>query len=122
MVTICLIEGMVGRHQILRPELQAYLCHSGSQPGQTCSFVLAAPPRSRTIPYSHLLVIDSLGDRLITVRYSFADVEVSLGRDFSGKRQFLDDLASFRVALVREGPQLRLRIVAEPFVDKSVEF
>ncbi len=113
---------MVGGHQILRPELRPYLCHSGTQAGHTCTFVLAAPPRSRSIPYSHLLVIDALGDRLVTLRYSFVEVEISLGRDFCGKHLFLDDLAGFRVALVREGPDLRLRLVAEPFGDKSVEF
>jgi hypothetical protein len=108
--------------QILRAEQQAYLCHPGSQSGQTCTFVLQSPPRSRCLPYAHLLAVDILGDRLITIRYSFADVEISLGRDFPGRQQFLDDLAALRVALVRDGPQVRIRIIAEPFTEKSETF
>jgi hypothetical protein len=69
-----------------------------------------------------LLAIDALGDRSITLRYSFADAEIALGRDFVGKQQFLDELAAFRVAVVREGSQVRIRIMAEAFSEKSQPF
>jgi hypothetical protein len=56
---------------------------------------------------------------LITLRYSYADVEISLGRDFPGKTQFLDDLANFRVSLVRESRHLKMRIRTEGNSEKN---
>jgi hypothetical protein len=106
----------------MRPEAQTYLCHPGNQGGQTCTFVLERPTRSRSIPYSHLLSVDAIGERFIVLHYSWAEVELSLGRDFPGKHQFQDDLVNFRVALLREGEHLRLRLKSEPFSEKTEEF
>lgn len=102
---------------ITRPEDQPYLCHSGSQ--VSCSFQLEGPARTKILPYSYLLCIDMLGDCLITLRYSFADVEISLGRDFPGRNQLIDDLANFRVSLIRDSRHLKIRIVTEPSSEKS---
>jgi hypothetical protein len=99
---------------IPRPEDQTYLCHPGAQAGVACVFELKSPPRTKVIPYAHLLSIEAIGERLVTLRYSFADVELSLGRDFPGKRQFLDELANFRVSHLREGRQLAIRILCDP--------
>jgi hypothetical protein len=60
-----------------------------------------------------------LGDCLITLRYSFADVEISLGRDFPGRNQFIDDLANFRVSLVRDSRHVKIRVVTEQSSGKS---
>jgi hypothetical protein len=104
---------------IPRLEDQPYLCHSGSQAGVTCSFQLEGPARTKILPYSYLLCIDTLGDCLITLRYSFADVEISLGRDFPGRNQFIDDLANFRVSLVRVSRHVKIRVVTEQSSEKS---
>src|SRR6202047_1019168 len=105
---------MLGFYSIPRPDDQPYVCHSGSQAGVSCSFDLQGPARTKILPYSYLLCIDLLGDCLITLRYSFADVEISLGRDFPGRSQLIDDLANFRVSLIRESRQGKLRILSEP--------
>jgi hypothetical protein len=101
---------------------QAYVCHPGHQAGVACAFSFASPPRTKVIPYSYLLSIDRLGERLVTLRYSFADVEISLGKDFSGKNQLLDDLANFRVSAVHESSHLKLRILMEPDSEKTLLF
>jgi hypothetical protein len=98
---------------------QPYLCHSGSQAGISCLFELQNPIRTKILPYSQLLCIDLLGDRLITLRYSFADVEISIGRDFTGRVQFIDDLANFRVSAIRESRTVKMRIVTEPYSEKT---
>lgn len=103
-------------------EDQAYICHPGTQGGTSCTFELVCPPRAKCIPYAHLLAIDVLGDRLFAIRYSFADVELSLGRNFAAKSQFLDDLANFRVATVREGKHLRISIAVEQNSEKTEKF
>ena len=113
---------MLGATHLPKLEDQPYLCHPGSQAGTTCLFELVCPPRAKCIPYSHLLSIEVLGDRLFTIRYSFADVELSIGKDFAGKRQFLDDLANFRVATIREGKQLRISISLEQNSEKTEKF
>jgi hypothetical protein len=56
---------------------------------------------------------------LITLRYSFADVEMSLGRDFPGRNQFIEDLANFRVSLVRDSRHVKIRVVTEQTSEKS---
>jgi hypothetical protein len=66
--------------------------------------------------------VDLLGDCLITLRYSFADVEISLGRDFPGRSQLIDDLANFRVSLIQESRQVKLRILTEPISEKTEVF
>lgn len=76
---------------------------------------------AKCIPYAHLLSIDVLGDRLFAIRYSFADVELSMGRDFAGKK-FLDDLANFRVATIREGKHLKISIALEQNSEKTEKF
>ena len=110
---------MIGSFSIPRLDDQPYLCHSGSQAGISCSFVLQGPTRTKILPYSYLSCVDLLGDCLITLRYSFADVEISLGRDFPGRSQFFDDLANFRVSLIRESRQLKLRILTEQTSEKT---
>ena len=104
---------------IPRLQEQPYLCHSGSQAAISCSFELQNPIRTKIIPYSHLLCIDLLGDRLITLRYSFADVEISIGRDFPGSSQFIDDLANFRVATIRESRIVKVRVATEQYSEKT---
>jgi hypothetical protein len=101
---------------------QAYLCHPGNQAGVACAFSFASPPRTKIIPYSYLLSIDRLGDRLITLHYSFADVEISLSKDFPGKNQVIEDLANFRVSALHESYCLRLRILMEPDSEKTALF
>jgi hypothetical protein len=101
---------------------QAYICHPGNQAGTACSFSFTNPSRAKIIPYSYLLSIDTLGDRLITLHYSFADVEVSLGKDFPGKNQLIEDLANFRVAALHESHCLKLRILMEPDSEKTALF
>jgi hypothetical protein len=110
---------VIGSFSIPRLDDQPYLCHSGSQAGISCSFVLQGPTRTKILPYSYLSCVDLLGDCLITLRYSFADVEISLGRDFPGRSQFIDDLANFRVSLIRESRQLKLRILTEQTSEKT---
>jgi hypothetical protein len=110
---------VLGPYPIPRLEDQAYVCHAGSQAGVSCAFELAGPARTKIFPYSYLMCIDLLGDYLLTLRYSFADVEISLGREFAGRGQFLDDLANFRVARVRESRQIKIRIVIEPASEKT---
>jgi hypothetical protein len=102
-----------------RLEDQPYVCHSGSQSGISCAFELKNPARTKILPYSCLLCIDLLGDCLVTLRYTFADVEISMGRDFPGPSQFLDDLANFRVARVKESRQVRVRVLTEPASEKT---
>ena len=75
-----------------------------------CRFVLDAPPRSKAIPYSYLISIDTLGTQLITLRYAHAEVGISLARSFAIRDQLLDDLSNFRVALLRSSPAVRLEI------------
>lgn len=98
---------------------QPYLCHTGSQSGVSCAFQLQTPPRTKIVPYAYLLCIDLLGDRIITLRYSFTDVELSIGRDFLGRTQFIEDLANFRVAMIRESILIKVRIVSEPHSEKT---
>ena len=102
-------------------EDQPYLCHPGSQ-GIACAYFLQTPPRLKVIPYSYLLCLDLLGDRIIAVQYSFAQVELSITRDFPGRNQFIDDLSNFRVALVRESRYLGMRISSEPYGEKTEIF
>ena len=104
---------------ITRLEDQPYLCHSGSQAGVSCSFQLEGPARTKILPYSYLMCIDMLGECLITLRYSFADVEISLGRDFPARNQFVDDLANFRVSLVRDSRHAKIRVLTEQSSEKS---
>jgi hypothetical protein len=106
---------------IPRTEDQTYLVYPGTLAGTTCTFVLLSPPRSKSIPYAYLQMIDTR-EELIILRYSFADVELSLSRNFCGKRQFLDDLANFRVSIVRETPLLKIRVLLEPPTDKTEGF
>jgi len=113
---------MFGSLPIPRLEDQAYLCHSGSQAGVSCSFQLHGPARTKILPYAHLLCIDLLGDCLVTLRYSFADVEISLGRDFPGRNQFIDDLANFRISLIRDTRHVKIRVVTEQNSEKSVVY
>ena len=75
--------------------------------------------RTKILPYSHLLCIDLLGDRLLTIRYTFADVEISIGRDFCDCAQFIDDLANFRVSAIRESRNLKIRVVTEQYSEKT---
>jgi hypothetical protein len=103
-------EWVQTRFAAIRPDEQAYLCHPGNQPGLTCAFVLDAPPRSKAIPYSCLISIDTLGMQIITLRYAQADVTISLARGFANRNQLLDDLTNFRVALLRSSPALCLEI------------
>ncbi len=110
---------VLGFYSIPRPDDQPYVCHSGSQAGVSCSFDLQGPARTKILPYSYLLCIDLLGDGLITLRYSFADVEISLGRDFPGRGQFVDDLANFRVSLVRESRHVKIRVLTEQNSEKT---
>jgi hypothetical protein len=110
---------MPGFYSMPRLDDQPYLCHSGSAAGISCSYVLQGPTRTKIIPYSYLSCLDLLGDCLITVRYSFADVEISLGREFPGRSQLIDDLANFRVSLIRESRQLKIRILSEQSSEKT---
>lgn len=107
---------------ISRPEDQTYAVHPGSQAAICCIFELLSPPRTKTIPYAYLQMIDTLNDGTIFLRYAFADVELVPNRTFPGKRQFLEDLANFRVSTVRETNQMKIRIRLEPGTDKPEVF
>jgi hypothetical protein len=110
---------MLGSYSMPRLDDQPYVCHSGSQAGISCAFALQGPPRTKILPYSYLSCVDLLGDCLITLRYSFADVEISLGKDFPGRSQLIDDLANFRVSLIRESRQVKIRILTEQYSEKT---
>ena len=107
---------------ISRPEDQTYAVQPGSQAAACCTFELLSPPRSKTIPYAYLQMIDTLDDHRIFLRYAFADVELVPNRIFTAKRQFLDDLANFRVSTIRETNQMKIRIRLEPGTDKPEVF
>jgi hypothetical protein len=49
-------------------------------------------------------------------------VEISLGKDFPGKNQLLDDLANFRVSAIHESSHLKLRVLIEPDSEKTLLF
>jgi hypothetical protein len=104
---------------ILRPEDQPYLTHAGNHVGVACTFELASPPRTKSIPYTYLQCIDTVGEKSIILRYTFADVELTFGRGFTAYRQLLEELTNFRVALIREGDQVGIRILMEPPSEKS---
>jgi hypothetical protein len=118
----CCVLGVLRSCSIPRLDDQPYVCHSGSQAGVSCSFVLQGPCRTKILPYSYLLCIDLLGDCLITLRYSFADVEISLGKEFPGRGQFIDDLANFRVSAVRESRDVKIRVITEQYSEKTETF
>jgi len=107
---------------VSRPEDHTYTVHPGSLAGTSCTFELLSPRRSKTIPYAYLQMIDTQDDHLISLRYVFADVELVTNRTFIAKRQFLDDLANFRVSTIRETSQMRIRIRLEAGTEKSEEF
>jgi hypothetical protein len=117
-----LFSGVPSSHCLLRIEDQSYVCHSGSQAVCCCSFDLQAPTRAKILPYSYLLCIDLLGDCLITLRYSFADVEISVARDFPGRSQFIDDLANFRVSHVRDSRYLKIRVLMEQNSERTATY
>lgn len=97
---------------------QPYLCHLGNQAGLACSFELESPPRTKIVPYSYLLCIDLAGDRTVTLRYSFAEVELVLAKNFPALNQFMEDLANFRVSLIRESRMVKMRIISEANSEK----
>ena len=103
-------------------EDQPYSCHLGNQSALSCAFHLIAPTRTKIIPYSLLMSIDVIGERSIILRYSMFDVEMSLSKDFPSKGQFLDDFSNFRLAALREGRYLKMRILMEPNSEKSELF
>jgi hypothetical protein len=107
---------------ILRPEDQPYVTHVGNHAGIACTFELTTPPRAKCIPYAYLQCIDTVGEKSIILRYTFADVELTLGRGFTARRQLLDELTNFRVALIRAGDQVGIRILMEPPSEKSELF
>jgi hypothetical protein len=107
---------------ILRPEDQPYVVHAGNHAGIACTFELASPPRTKCIPYAYLQCIDTYGEKSITLRYTFADVELTLGRDFAARRQLLEEFANFRVALVRAGNQIGIRILMDSLSEKPEVF
>jgi hypothetical protein len=107
---------------IPEPEAQPYIVHAGNNPGTACTFQLASPPRAKCIPYAYLQSIDIYGETLITLRYTFADVELSLNTDFPGRRLLIEELSNFRVALVRDGKQIGIRILMEPASEKPEVF
>jgi len=107
---------------VSRPEDQTYVAHPGSLPGTCCTFELVSPARSKTIPYAYLQMIDTVDEHRILLRYAFADVELVTNRSFTGKRQFLDDLANFRVATIRETNQMKIRISLETATEKPESF
>jgi hypothetical protein len=104
------------------PENQPYVVHAGNNPGTACTFQLASPPRAKCIPYAYLQSIDTYGEKLITLRYTFADVELSLSGDFPGCRLLIEEFSNFRVALVREGKEIGVRILMEPASEKPEIF
>jgi hypothetical protein len=87
-----------------------------------CTFVLDAPPRSKAIPYSCLVSIDTLGEQIITLRYTHADVALSLGRGFAIRNQLLEDVANFRVAVLRTTPSLHLEIRTDVAEERPERF
>ncbi|HXM25108.1 MAG TPA: hypothetical protein VN957_03730 [Chthoniobacterales bacterium] len=107
---------------ILRPENQPYVTHAGNHAGIACTFELASPPRTKCIPYAYLQCIDTDGEKSIILRYTFADVELTLGRAFTARRQLLEELANFRVASIPAGDQIGIRILMEPLSEKSEIF
>ena len=107
---------------ISRPEDQTYSIHPGNLAATCCTFELVSPARSKTIPYAYLQMIDTMDDHRIFLRFSFADVELVTNRTFTAKRQFLDDLANFRVSTIRETSQMKIRIRMEPATDKPEVF
>ena len=107
---------------ILRPEDQPYVTHVGNHAGIACTFELASPPRTKCIPYAYLQCIDTVGEKSIILRYTFADVELTLGRSFTARQQLLEELANFRVALIRAGDQIGIRILMEPLSERSEPF
>jgi hypothetical protein len=104
------------------PESQPYVVHGGNNPGISCTFQLASPPRAKCIPYAYLQSIDTYSEKLITLRYTFADVELSLNGDFPGRRLLIEEFSNFRVALVREGKEIGIRILMEPAPEKPEIF
>ncbi len=107
---------------IARLEDQPFSCHLGNQSAISCAFHLLSPARTKIVPYSLLLSIDVIGERSIILRYSMFDVEMSLSKDFPSKNQFLDEFSNFRLAAVREGKYLKMRILMEPNSEKSELF
>jgi hypothetical protein len=107
---------------ILRPEDQPYLTHAGNHAGIACTFELASPARTKCIPYAYLQSIDTHGEKSIILRYTFADVELTLSRAFAARRQLLEELANFRVASIRSGDQIDIRISMEPLSEKPEVF
>jgi len=105
-----------------RAEDQTYLVYPVSVAGTSCTFELLSPLRTKTIPYAYLQMIDTSEQQLIVLRYSFADAELTLSRNFLGKRQFLDDLANFRVSTIRETALIKIRILLEPATEKTEVF
>jgi hypothetical protein len=101
---------------------QSYLCHVGNQPGVACAFELDNPPRTKIVPYSYLLCVDLSGDRVITLRYSFTDIEIFMAKNFPAPNQFIEDLANFRVSVVRESRLIKMRIISEPYTEKPEVF
>ena len=67
-------------------------------------------------------MIDTMDDHRIWLRFSFADVELITNRTFTAKRQFLEDLANFRVSTIRETNQMKIRILLEPPTEKPEVF
>ena len=106
----------------IRPQEQPYACHPGIQPGNLCTFHLETPTRSRAMPYALLLALDTSGEHLITLRYTFADVVIVLGHDFVGAQGLLEDLSGFRVAHLRESRALRLEIRCDPWEERLERF
>lgn len=95
------------------PEDQPYVIHAGNSRGPACTFQLEWPPRAKCIPYAYLQCIDTYGERLAVLRYTFADVELTFGSDFPGRRQLIEELSNFRVALIRGGTPISMRILME---------
>ena len=104
------------------PTDAVYSIHPGSQSGPACTFEFSSPQRSRSIPYSYLQAIDTFGQQLITLRYSFADVQLALAHNFPDFGQFLDDLVNNRVAVVRETSAVRITIQSEASLEKTEIF
>lgn len=98
------------------------MTHAGNHASIACTFELASPPRTKCIPYAYLQSIDTYGEKSIILRYTFADVELNLGRAFTARRQLLEELANFRVAWIRTGDQIGIRILMEPPSDRSEAF
>jgi hypothetical protein len=107
---------------ILRPEDQPYVIHAGNHAGLACTFELPSPARTKCIPYAYLQCIDTYHEKSIILRYAFVDVEMTLSRSFTARRQLLEELANFRVALIRAGDQIGIRILMEPSSEKAELF